>query len=334
MTAKGKTSAKAASAGSLPRGKSAPTGFALLARRISSWTTRFVLSAMILVAGLAFGRQVLDWWAADEAEPTDNPLTLAMTDRLGDPTQPHHLEFGDARWALVRETVLGTRQQAVAALRARCRELAVSSGLPDDVPAPSEDQLLASLRGQRPVAEEPGRWSLYELKAGFPMVAGVRGGASGSEPGPEEEVAGGPPRVVTWGLAAPTGEQAWTLYAFHPAARASGLPSDLPRISLPPDGRKTLSMRVSGGGALVAFRGPSQAGGWKPFFDRRFRDRGWTAAGSWQRADSTWHLRYVRRADRRTQTVDVRFGPDGRGGTAGLVMIAPPQTDSTESERL
>ena len=49
---------------------SKPPGFAGLAKRISAWTTRGLLTLMVLVAGLGFGRQVLKWWAADAADRT------------------------------------------------------------------------------------------------------------------------------------------------------------------------------------------------------------------------------------------------------------------------
>ena len=48
---------------------SEPPGFAALAKRISSWTTNSLLTLLVLVAGLGFGRQVLKWWRADASPP-------------------------------------------------------------------------------------------------------------------------------------------------------------------------------------------------------------------------------------------------------------------------
>ena len=43
----------------------AESGYGLVARRVSSWTTNLVLSGLIVVLGLGLGRQVLQWWADD-----------------------------------------------------------------------------------------------------------------------------------------------------------------------------------------------------------------------------------------------------------------------------
>jgi hypothetical protein len=310
----------------------APSGFALLARRISSWTTNCVLSALILVAGLAFGRQVLDWWATDQTGTPEPPPQLAMTDGLGDPTRGHRLQFADAPWAMGRETVVGALEDVAKTLQASCRELTVASDPPNDAPGPSEARFLASLVGESPVAEEPGQWQVYQVEAGFPMVAGVRTASGGSAQGDGEQVAQKTRRVVTWGLAVPAADQAWTLYTFYPANTATGPTADFAEVPLPPDSRKTVSIRAVGGGTMVAFGGPPEPTAWKAFFDRWFQERRWTTVGSWKRSGSTWHLRYARTADRRTEMIDVQFGPDGRGRLAGLLMIAPADSTSTESE--
>ena len=68
--------------------------FATLARRISAWTTRGLLTLMVLVAGFGLGRQVLRWWA-DDAAPASPKSMPAAGDSLGDPAKPHTVEFGD-----------------------------------------------------------------------------------------------------------------------------------------------------------------------------------------------------------------------------------------------
>jgi len=332
MRADRKASAERPAADERQPGKSAPSGFALLAKRISSWTTNCVLSALILVAGLAFGRQVLDWWAADEVGSPVQPPQLAMTDGLGDPLRSHQIEFGDAPWAVARKTVIGTRDEAARALREGCRELTRSSDLPREAAGTSEKQFLASLGRRSPVAETPGQWQLYELEGGFPTVVGTRARSPGAGASPGDKVAGESRRVVTWGLAVPAAEQSWALYTFYPTSRSSGLPEDSQEIPFPPNSRKTISMRVGGGGAMVTFTGTPQGAAWRPFFDRWFRDHQWTAAGTWKRSGSTWYRRYARAPGRGSQTVDVQFGPDGRGRLAGLLLVTPADGTTRESE--
>ena len=314
-------------------GKASP-GFGLVARRISSWTTNCILSALILVVGLVFGRQVLDWWATDETGTPEPPPQLAMTDGLGDPTRRHQLQFGDAPWTMGRETVAGDRKEVAKMLQTSCRELTARCGPPNDAPGPLEARFLASLVGESPVAEEPGQWQVYQVESGFPMAAGIRTVASGSAQANGEQVAQKAHRVVTWGLAVPAADQAWTLYTFHPANAATGPTADLAEVPLPPDSRKTISIRAVGGGTMVAFGGPPEPTAWRAFFDRWFRERTWTTVGSWKRSGSTWHLRYAGPPDRPTEMIDVQFGPDGRGRLAGLLMIAPADSNSTESENL
>lgn len=334
MASEGKAPPGRKPAEGLQGGRPAPSGFGLAARRISSWTTNCMLSAVILVAGLAFGRQVLDWWAADETGTPEPPPQLAMTDGLGDPARGHQLQFGDAPLAMGREMVVGDREEVAKALEASCREMTAAADLPDDVPGSSETRFLASLVGESPVAEEPGEWQVYQVEAGFPMVAGVRTVASGSGTAEPEQVAQGARRVVTWGLAVPAADQAWALYTFHPVSAATGPTTNLAELPLPPASRKTMSIRAVGGGTMVAFSGRPEPIAWKTFFDGWFREREWTAVESWRRSGSTWHRRYAGTGDQPTERIDVQFGPDGRGRLAGLLMIAPPDSNSTEGENL
>lgn len=334
MKSEGKAPPERKPAEGLPAGQSATSGFGLLARRISSWTTNGLLSAAILVAGLAFGRQVLDWWASDETAAAQPPTQVAMTDGLGDPSRPHQLHFADAPWAMRRETVAGDRDAASESLQATCRELTVAADPPSDGPEASEARFLDSLGPEALLAEEPGRWQLYQVETAFPMVVGIRTVSSGSAADPPDQVAQPSRRVVTWSLAVPAADQAWTLYTFHPANAAAGPTADLAEIPLPPDSRKTISIRVVAGGAVVAFVGPPEPTAWKAFFDRSMDQREWTALGTWRRSGSTWHLRYAGNSDRRDEMIDVQFGPDGHGRLAGLLMMTPTDRKPTESESL
>lgn len=309
MADEAKVSADADPGGKL-HGNRPLSGFALVAKRISSWTTNCLLSVLILVAGFTFARQVLDWWAADETARLAPASQLAMTEGLGDPARVHLLQFGEMPWVMVRETFIGTREEAAIALRECCSETVTGSPhLPDGKAGPAEQGFLDSLAKRAPVSRLPDAVYLYEFDSSIPMVAAT---------GP---VAPKQRRVVTWGMAVPVADEVWTLYSLHPDRPNSVPISDLPEIRLPPECKKTVSMQVSGGGAVVAFKGPAQPEVWKRSFDGRFGKHGWTADGSWRRLGSTWHLRYVRQSESNAEAVDVRFSPDGRGGMTGLLMI-------------
>jgi len=98
------------------------TGYAALAKRISAWTSKFLLSVLILAAGLGFGRQVLMWWKADQSLPPDAATVAPLSDGLGDPMQLHTIHFGNAGQSLGRQSVIGDKGAAVERLRAACRK--------------------------------------------------------------------------------------------------------------------------------------------------------------------------------------------------------------------
>jgi hypothetical protein len=320
--------------------KGAAAGYAAVARRISSWTTNCLLTAIILVAGLGFGRQVLYWWAGDPPRPAAAPPSLEAADGLGDPWQPQVLHFGDQQWSLGRQTIPGDRAAAATALRRACRQgIDVATPAPGQ-PSETETRFLASLERLKPAAESAGKWQIYELPHGFPMVVGTRTGKGGSDvsiatPSTDEEktVAGKqspiaanlaqlPRRVVIWGLAIPMAAKVWTIYTFQPESDAGRANPGSANLPVPPEGRRLLSVQVADGGAILTLAGPDHPDAWMRFYDRWFVEHGWQAAGAWQRLGTSWHGRYTLSDPRRPETADVSFGPDGRGQCTGLLMTS------------
>jgi hypothetical protein len=45
--------------------KGKDTGFALVAKRFTNWTSNLLVTAIVIVAALTFGRQLTYWWATD-----------------------------------------------------------------------------------------------------------------------------------------------------------------------------------------------------------------------------------------------------------------------------
>ena len=298
--------------------------FAHLARRISSVTTNCLLSAVVLVAGLTFGRQVLRWWADDPAERIGTVPAVDDVDGLGDPWRLHVVQFGDRPWSLGRQSIAGDKTAAAAALRAACREVVQQDNLPDVPDSGAVADFLPRLEASEPIEQQPGQWRLYAFDEVVPMVVGTRprgrpgsrtngGGPSvkGTAPSASRESGQSPgdpaaaaQRVVVWGMAMPMDGETWTVFTFQPDA-AVGLASDgLPEVPLPDGCRRTLSMRVAGGGATLAFEGPQGPEQWTDFYDRWFAVYNWKAEGGWQRFGQKWYARYVARgrtgADRST----------------------------------
>ncbi len=290
-------------------------GFARLARQISSWTSKSIVSAAILVAGLAVGRQVLQWWAADAPGRAKPPPTIAATEGLGDPARLHFLEFGDQTWSLSRQGATGPRKRIVPMLRARCREGMRAAGVPDGPPSPVEIELAKTLAHETPAESGPEGWQLYERLEPLPMVVGVRSGGGSA-------IARSDPRVVIWGLAIPTGPEQWTLWTFHPSTPSRRSPAALPAVPLPPGSRRLLSVRVAEGGGVVSFHGAADPESWKAFYEAWSNESGFRAAGSWRHSGSVWQRRWVRPGSEPAQWLDLHFGPDDRGQLTGLLMFA------------
>jgi hypothetical protein len=309
-----------------------PSSVAPLARRICDWTSKGIVTGVILVAGLAFGRQVLVWWGEGDQADRGTAGSTLPGDGLGDEAVEHEIRFGSQVWSMSRQAIAGAAPAANAALRKKCREVIASGWIDDSPPGPQERRLLASLAAKTPVEAEGGRWRVYQFDDAVPMVVGVR--QTGARPNPPGggRVAETDLRVVSWGFGVPDPAGGWTLYTFTGASPAGG--SGEEPVSLPPGCTRTLSMRVAGGGAIVAFCGPRQPETWKACFDQSFRQRGWTPDGPWQARGERWFSRYREGSAPGAGATDVQFGPDDRGGLAGLLMVNPRAVQSTESKGL
>jgi hypothetical protein len=303
--------------------------FATLAHRISAWTTRGLLTLMVLAAGLGFGRQVLQWWAADAA-PTSpqSPSPAAPAGPQSNFSQTQTIEFGDSRWSLRRLPIRGDEALAIKRLRTLCREsldAALSAAGQPSPPTPlpkgegtrheaplstGEERLLALLAQEKPVAESAGKWRLYELHENFPMAAGV----SWSD-APTEK----PRRLLLWGMAVPSSDKAWTACVFQVAGNHSAEDAAASHVPLPPDCHRTLSLRTSDGAAMTGFCCRCPPHQVNRFYSEWAAKAGWQTTVDWRAIGSAWYAKFVA-ADSDGGVLEVRLGPDVRGGWSGLLM--------------
>lgn len=295
--------------------KSSALGYARLAGRISGITTKCVLTLMILVAGWGFGRQVLRWWAPEDAAPPAAPSSAEWSSALGDENRPHELRFGDGGGAIRRARMTGDRQQATRALRATCRELAAGVSPPAVATGPRQQALLARLQGKQPVDRTDNGWEIHELDGVVPMVVATAPIEAKMPRAESPEVASPDRGVVSWGLALPADEQVWTLYTF---AAGDGTGAAFP-TPLPDGSEMIFSVRAEDGAQVLSFSGEASPEQWEAHFDQWRRGRGWSSPRGWQREGETRAARLHSRD--RDARVDVRFGPDGRGGMTGLLIF-------------
>ena len=195
----------------------APGGFARLARRIGGWTANLLASAIVLVASLAIGRQIVVWWHESSPPPA---VETAEKGDLPD-AAPAEIRWWTARGPLTVEHIHGDEAAALAAMRRRCLEMPIGpmAGQWTAPAGPGEARYVERLANERPV-EQTEDLALYQPGGGPTMVVAVarrqrriaawsfalRGEAAGglrSDP-----VAGG--------------SSAWSCYTVHAAGVAGG----------------------------------------------------------------------------------------------------------------
>ena len=153
-------------------------------------------------------------------------LPPCRADSLGDAAAPHVLEFGDQAWSIRRQEFSGREGEVTAALQAACRAAILDSRPRGESADADEQELLKRLAGERPVAEQPGKWRLYRWGEGHPVLIGTKSGERGAGSGEQEAQAKTPAflaprsllpaprspgtnldettyRVVIWGMAIP-----------------------------------------------------------------------------------------------------------------------------------
>ncbi len=293
-----------------------------LAKRISTWTSRGLVSAMILVAGLAFGRQVLQWWRTDD-EPTSAAVSRPLkVGSLGEIGLDHTLQFGGSDWTVVRGFVSGDASEALRQLQARCAETIGAAALPKSTPGPAERDLLHRITGQKPLLEQPGQWRIDALDPGFPLVLGSREVPSGDNAS-GEQVGKSTRRVVTLGMAMPIGDKLWTTYTFHANSYNKG-EEYTEKVDLIPTGSsKVMTIRATDGTSLVVFRGPDPNGEWVTFYDSWLQRHGWRISWGWVDRGGTRSVHGIRSQGGAWQRIDVLLVRDGIGHSAGVVFQTP-----------
>jgi hypothetical protein len=173
----------------------APGGFGRLARRIAGWSANLLATALVLVAGLSVGRQVLVWWY----ETPPQQAAVAGSEQLP-PETPGELRLWTARGPMSLERVVGDRDAALALMRERSASFPIG---PVAQPAgPGEQRFLEKLAKLAPV-EQTKELDLYVPSGEVTMVVAV------SRTGP---------RIAAWSFALEAEPSCWTCYTFCPAA--------------------------------------------------------------------------------------------------------------------
>lgn len=309
-----------------------PRSLGALARRIATLSGNLLATAVIVILGLTFGRQVLTWWKGEPAVVSAPSSELdAPMDGLADPSLPHQLAFSDMSLTFNRSVFQGDESAALAHLRDECRRLALDFDDRAQSMIPVADDVVRRLAEYEPVEQGEG-WRIVQHGGPVITVVALRmapitasSGAGGASQKAES--------VVSWGLGlrAPETEteeaassNRWTLFTCSGAGQR--VSSDLNLSSpIPPGSRRTLAMRVKGGGALIGFAGQGTASSSKEFYDQSFQEQGWSRAGAWTRIGTNWHARFQKP---RAESCDVQLRDDTDGGTSGILTVRPAAQNS------
>jgi hypothetical protein len=295
--------------------ETAPAGLADQARRWRRRTTDLLAIGLLLVIGLAVGRQLTAWWN----EPTlQTPTTTSVGAIAGQGTawsEPDDLQLGSLAATVHRRRVVGDRQQAWTAVDQATRAMATAAGWPDSQPDQAERGLLERL-SRRTAANtsaerEPGI-SVFRIVGPLPMAVAVR-------------TLLGQERVVGWGLATPTLDGAWVTWTFAAASVETSDP-----VTLPLDSQRLLALGDDDRQRLVLFSGPSGSNGWLGHFRRELTGSGWQAVSLPTRHDSGWTARWHHRSGR-TAVVSSRRDTSGRWH--GMLNIFTPTADMPDGTK-
>jgi hypothetical protein len=188
-------------------------GFARLSRRIGGWTANLLATAIVLVAGLAIGRQIMIWW--HEAAPPQ-PVEAAAKGDLPE-AAPAEIRWWTARGPLTVEHIQGNQAAVLAAMRRRCLEAPIGqiAGQWTAPAGPGEERYVARLANERPV-EQTEDLDLHEPRGGPTMVVAV---------------ARRQRRIAAWSFALPdsAGGSSWSCYTIHAAGIAGEPAARIPR---------------------------------------------------------------------------------------------------------
>lgn len=302
-----------------------PRDFGSLSRRIIGWTSNGLATALILVAGLTFGRQVLLWWGEE---------SIATSPRKADLTSLEdgikHLEFGAVSGAVQTRTVRGSRDDVLSALRDMCRPSKRPGAAAGAPPNEAEHRLLSELVDKEP-AEAGDGWRIDQLAQGLPMVIcsttverdSSRSRSTKERPGNGMNSVPRLPldlRIVAIGLAVPAADDAWSAFAFVLGAERGSAAGAVP-IPLPAASSLGITLTQPDGMVLTTFRGQGPPAAWETHFQELPPSSGWQL-----RAKSVASRRWLLEFDRRSANsfrAQVHFEYDGHGGLCGLALVTP-----------
>lgn len=281
-----------------------PLGWSVVAARIAAWTSRMLVSFLVIAAALVFISQILRWWRT----PTTVPVTAVTAPQkdIG-----NSVEWVDADWTTTWYTASGPEEEVTHDLARRMLQATSGAAIPADIPNEKELSVLRHLTEREPFLKDEKGAAVFRLNQALPIWLGVRsaddfdspessrtealGSIGSADPGPSRTAKA--VRIVAWGFLVPLDGELWRI-----ALAVSGVPAGGRRtaleIPLPFGAQPGFTLRFGDGSMLQAFRGEhADKSAWMAHFDAWLEERGWSADSKWQVRDDE-SVRYYRRSSR------------------------------------
>jgi len=325
--------------------QSPATSYGRLAKRITSWTSNLLATAIVLLVCLGVGHTLLDWSGREE------PLaSVAPSAGYVSSTAPGDVEFPVAD-GMKRLTIEGERDAVRSDLRRRIeqatRQLATDGSARQAVagrtPSPAETRLLELTANRPAAAAEPGQWELHEFIGTFPLWVGfVHFPADAAATNVQDKDSAAPAtnrRLAAWGMAVPAGGDRWNLYLQETGAPQPVTPRGNTLDPPLPEGcRRTLALSDERGERLIGFAGETAVDNCRRHFDRWAQTLDPPQPLAWHGVPGNWRAEVTLPAgsDRSSAAIagghriQLQLATDTRGKVLGLIAIAPPSTDTEE----
>lgn len=311
--------------------------FGELARQITDWTSRLLVTLLILAAGLSFGLQVLQWWR-ESPSPAPSATTgdFAITPEAMSIAQDGEgLRVSTEQGHLSVITITGSEPEACRKAEEFCLAAAEKLALPQTPLSIEEQRLLDRLATAVPVRSLPDGTRVFRYPGDFPMWAIIKPGTS-PKPGPVENHKDTPrgthhgnstaginsvftsgtgrlhvsQRVIGWAVLMRAGGNLWSLYVLTPeqskeisdtAKRtSSGEGVERGPLKEPPVGAQWVARFAFSSENWVGIFEETVSGNaaaWPLWIDKQLSRDGWKAVGRWNSSSHESWKRYVRSGD-------------------------------------
>jgi hypothetical protein len=320
-----------------------------LSARLFVFATNTLVTFLVVVAAVAFCRQVVDWWRESRPptpeSPPIHPGNLPDRFSMGSHGGPAETELtaevegdvvlGATAWMWTRRLVRGELNEAAQNLgvltAAKVAEIAPAIVHGKTSPPPMEIDLgqLEQVKNLWHIQEVGNTGQVWILPCEVPVSLGVvKSGDIPEKSFPEK----GRLLPVAFGLVRPRGEKLWQVDLFSWTGGLSGTSGNfadgvagssswrfLP-CRLPADARLLLACNTPLFGGQVAFRGTGPIENWMKFFDQSAPAAGWRGESEWQRFQTVWRRVFLPVLPEHKGKMEVLLAPTREGDYYGLIF--------------